>query len=149
MRVERSNVVNRLLDGGLRSAEAGLQAFEKNAHKALKGMRARRRVTEARVEDLLASVKTADLIRSARDAEQEWQEAAEELGASLSQRIAGWQRMFLNACGIASHSQIQALTEEVGRMSRKLNRLARAQAAERPPAGNGHAAKAALANGRS
>ncbi len=146
MRAERNNVINRLMDGGLRSAEASLQAFEKNAHKALKSMRARQRVTRTQVEELLASVRSADLVRSARDPEQEWQEAAGEFGASLGQRIAGWQTGFLNACGIASRSQIEALTEEVGRISRKVSRVVRA--AERA-AGNGHASKASLPNGRS
>jgi hypothetical protein len=149
MRVERNNVINRLVDGGLRSAEASLQAFEKNAHKAIKGMRARQRVTQNQVEELLASVRSADLVRSARNAEHEWQEAAGELGANLSQRIAGWQTGFLNACGIASRSQIQAIAEEVSRISRKVNRVARAQGSERPASGNGHSTKGALSNGRS
>ncbi len=131
MRGQTDNVLNRLMKEGLDTAQVRLHALEKDANKVLKGVRSRSRATQAQVADLLTKMEPTELLEKGREAEKEWTKAASRFVTQLGERVSSLQADILRLAGVASRNQLESIADDIERIGRKVDRLAKANAPSR------------------
>lgn len=122
MDTENTNAINEFVNDSLHSAEERLHLLEKDAKKVLKVVKSRQRAEEVRVGKLLANLR-----KTVRKTSQEWSKVASEVLEELQTLLAGLQTRILNAAGIASTTEVEAISSELEKIARKVDRLVKAQ----------------------
>jgi hypothetical protein len=147
MNSDSGSAINQFVDESIETAEARFRTLEKDAKKVLKVVKSRRRAGEARVEKLLGTLAPARLGKRFRKAERQWSKAFGQLVDELTQVLATIQSRLLGTLGVATSVELEALADQVEKLSRKVDRFARAQ--PKASAAAAQPAKVKLVNGLS
>lgn len=105
--------VQKFVKAQLAEAQRRWAAWEGEANKAVKTLVAKGTESRKELEGLLTKLNGAELSKRAGDA-----------GNGLKKKLDGFQNRVVEAAGVASQSQVKALSRELGKLSRKLDSLA-------------------------
>lgn len=125
------------LKASLEQAQVRLASFEDEAQRVFAELMEKGRATRKEVAGLLAKVSAPELLDvkglSGR---------ARDVGDDMTRRIEEVRLRMIALAGVASREQVDGLTKELAKLSRKLDRLAAAKGpAARPPAAKSAPAK--------
>lgn len=105
--------VQKFVKGQLAEAQKRWAALESEANKAVKNLVAKGTESRKELEGLFSKLQTVELSKRANDA-----------STGLKKKLDGLQTRVVEAAGVASQSQVKALSRELGKLSRKLDSLA-------------------------
>ena len=109
----KQSEVQKFVKGQLLEAQKRWQLFEGEANKAVKTLVARGADSRKELEGLLTRLNGAELTKRATEAR-----------TGLKKRLDGLQNRVVEAAGVASQSQVKALSRELNKLSKKLDALA-------------------------
>ncbi|GMU01828.1 hypothetical protein KH5H1_59480 [Corallococcus caeni] len=113
--------VEAFLKGRFSEAHKRFQGLEGEANKAFRALETRSQVAAKEVQALWTKVQAGELRADPRV--QELTKKVDEAGVELRKRLDGLQAKVVEAVGVASQSQVQQITQELGRLSKKLDVL--------------------------
>jgi len=115
----------------LEQAQVRLEAFEKEAQKVLEDLRARSKSSRKELTSLLEKFQAGELFESARSTEKKMERQvraqANRLSEELADRLAAVQNAILSFVGVASREQVEELVQDLEKISKRLERLAKAR----------------------
>lgn len=125
----------------IEQAQSRLEAFEKEAEKVLAELRARSKTSRKELSALLEKFQGGELFESARTTEKkvekQLRKRANELSGEVTERLANVQETVLRFAGVASREQVEDLVSELEKISKRLDKIARAKAATKKKAAKG------------
>ncbi|MBN9684387.1 MULTISPECIES: hypothetical protein [unclassified Corallococcus] len=113
--------VEAYLKGRFSEAQKRFQGLEGEANKAFRALETRSQVAAKEVQALWTKVQAGELRADPRV--QELGKKVDAAGVELRKRLDGLQTKVVEAVGVASQSQVQQITQELGRLSKKLDVL--------------------------
>ncbi|RKH07335.1 hypothetical protein D7V97_21460 [Corallococcus sp. CA053C] len=113
--------VESFLKGQLSQAQKRFEGLEGEANKAFKVLETRGQEAKKEVQALWTKVQAGELRADPRV--QELTKKVDAAGTELRKRLDGLQAKVVEAVGVASQSQVQQITHELGRLSKKLDVL--------------------------
>ena len=123
----------------LEQAQARLEAIEKEAEKVLAELKARSKSSRKELSQLVEKFQAGDLFVTARTKEKRVQKQlrkrANALSGEISDRLAEVQDTVLRFVGVASREQVEELVSELEKISKRLDKIARAKPAPRKKTG--------------
>ncbi|WP_223633852.1 hypothetical protein [Corallococcus sp. EGB] len=113
--------VEAFLKGRLSEAQKRFQGLEGEANKAFRALETRGQVAAKEVQALWTKVQAGELRADPRV--QELTKKVDAAGVELRKRLDGLQTKVVEAVGVASQSQVEQITRELNRLSKKLDVL--------------------------
>lgn len=114
--------VQKFVKGQLEEAQKRWAVLEDEAQKVVKNLVARGVESRKELEGLLTRFNGSELVSTEKV--KELSKRAGEARTELKKRLDGLQTRVVEAAGVASQSQVKALSRELTRLSRKLDSLA-------------------------
>ncbi|TSC31546.1 hypothetical protein FOF48_12810 [Corallococcus sp. Z5C101001] len=126
--------VEAYLKGRFTQAQKRFEGLEGEANRAFRALETRGQVAAKEVQALWTKVQAGELRVDPRVVE--LSKKVDAAGAELRKRLDGLQAKVVEAVGVASQSQVEQITHELGRLSKKLDVLLKPTRRAHPAAKN-------------
>jgi polyhydroxyalkanoate synthesis regulator phasin len=119
--VENETTMSDKLKESLEQAQSRLASFEEEAQRVLIDLVAKGRATRKEVAALIARINAPELLEA--DYVKGISGKAKNVGEDMSRRVEDVRQRMITLAGVASREQVDDLTRDLEKLSRKLDRL--------------------------